>query len=134
MATLDVLTNEYALRHVGNTDEALATLAGATASQTFGPFYNPKPALRLAINITAISAGSLTVALKGYDQSSGASWTVIASTALTTTGLTLIEVGPTVPAAANLVAQDYAPVWYEVVATVATGPVTATIGAHSIAA
>lgn len=134
MATLDVLTNEYALRRVGNTDELLGTLAGATSSVTLGPFYNPKAALRVAVNISAIAAGSLTVAIKGFDQSSGATWTVLTSTALTTTGLTLLEVGPTVPASANLIAQDYAPVWFEIVCTVSTGPVTATIGAHYIAA
>jgi hypothetical protein len=115
---------------VNNTDELIAALSGATGSVTFGPFYNPKQALRLAINISAIAAGSLTVTLLGYDASSGATWTAIASAALTTTGLTRIAVGPLVAASANAFAQDYAPTLYQVQCTVATGPVTATIGAH----
>jgi len=117
---------------VNNTDELLATLAGATASASFGPFYNPKAALRIAVNISAIAAGSLTVTILGYDQSSGAAWTVLASAALVATGLTLLSVGPFVAAAANVNAQGYAPVFYEVLCTIASGPVTATIGAHGI--
>lgn len=113
-----------------NTDELVGTLTAAAASVTFGPFYNSHIALRLAINITAITAGSLTVTLLGYDLSSGATWTAIASAALVGTGLTRIEVGPSVAASANAFAQDYAPAYYQVQCTVATGPVSATIGAH----
>jgi hypothetical protein len=120
---------------VNNTDELLATLSAQGAGTTvYGPFYNPRVALRLAINIAAIGGGSLTVTLLGYDNSSGATWTVIASAALTVTGLTRIEVGPYIAAAANAIAQDYAPAFYQVQCVVATGPVTATIGAHGIGA
>jgi hypothetical protein len=132
MATLDQLTTGFVGTVVNNTDELVATLSGATASASFGPFYNPKAALRIAVNISAITAGSLTVTILGYDQSSGAAWTVLASTALVATGLTLLSVGPFVTAVANVNAQGYAPVFYEVLCTIATGPVTATIGAHGI--
>jgi hypothetical protein len=119
---------------INNTDELIAVLNGATANVTFGPFYNPKVALRLGVNISAITAGSLTVSILGYDQSSGATWTVLASTALAATGLTRLAVGPFVVAAANAIVQDYPPVFYQVQCVVVTGPVTATIGVHGIGA
>jgi hypothetical protein len=125
----DLGSVEYATKHVNNIDELLITLTAQAAGTTvYGPFYNPKAALRLAINITVITAGSLTVTLLGYDFSSGATWTAIASAALTTTGLTRIEVGPLIAASANAIAQDYAPTLFQVQCVIATGAVTATIG------
>lgn len=133
MTTLDMLTTGYAGTLVNNSDELLVTLTAQAAGTTvYGPFYNPKAALRLAVNVSAITAGSLTVTILGFDQSSGATWTVLASTALAATGLVLLSVGPFITAAANVTAQSCAPVWYEVQCAVVTGPVTATIGAHGI--
>jgi hypothetical protein len=132
MPTLDMMTTHYASTLVNNTDEPLAALAAQAAGTTvYGPFYNPKAALRLAVNITAVT-GSLTVTILGYDQSSGATWTVLASTALSGPGLTLLSVGPYIAATANVQALAYAPVFYTVQCTIVTGPVTATIGAHGI--
>jgi hypothetical protein len=128
----DIASQAMATTLVNNTDELLATLIGATTSVTFGPFYNPKSVLRLAVNVSAITAGSLTVTLLGYDNSSGATWTILASTALAATGLVRLEVGPWIVASANAIAQDYAPAFYEVQCTIATGPVSATIGAHGL--
>jgi hypothetical protein len=124
-----------ATMHVNNTDELLVAMSAQVAgTTTYGPFYNPKRALRIAINIGTITAGSLTVTLLGYDNSSGAAWTVLASAALSSAGLTLIEVGPNVAASANVIAQDYAPAFYQIKAVIATGVVTGTIGAHGLGA
>ena len=132
MPVLDLMTTGYASTLVNNTDELLVTLTAQGAGTTiYGPFYNPKAALRLAINIASVT-GSLTVTLLGFDNSSGATWTVLASAALSAAGLTLISVGPFVAAAANVTAQAYAPVFYELQCVVVNGPVTATIGAHGI--
>jgi len=130
--TSDLATVEKVTSVVNNTDELLATLTNQSANVTFGPFYNPSPALRIAINVSAITAGSLTVTLLGYDNSSGATWSILASAAISATGLTLIEVGPAIAAAANAKAQDYAPAFFQVQCVVATGPVWATIGAHRV--
>jgi hypothetical protein len=131
----DLATQALATTLVNNTDELMVNLnAAAAGTTTFGPFYNPKRALRLAIGIAAIAAGSITVTLLGYDQSSGLTWTIIASTAIAATGLTRIAVGPDFVAAANVNAQDYAPAYYEIQVAIVTGPVTATIGAHGIGA
>jgi hypothetical protein len=129
----DIATIAAATTLVNNLDELVVTLSSTSTTATFGPFYNPRAALRLAIDIGAIT-GSLTVTMLGYDNSSGATWTVIASAALSSTGLTRIEVGPYIAASANAIAQDYAPVFYQVLCTIVTGPVTATIGAHGIGA
>ena len=131
----DVGNLAFATTLVNNTDELAVTLTGQAAGTTvYGPFYNPKEALRLAINISTITAGSLTVTLLGYDFSSGATWTVLASAAVGATGLTRMEVGPFIAASANAVAQDYPPVLYQIQCVVVTGPVWATIGASGIGA
>jgi hypothetical protein len=128
----DVRDVAYSTTLANNTNEALVTLtAQAAGTVTFGPFYNPKVALRLAINITAVT-GSLTTTILGYDNTSGATWTVLASTAIAAPGLTRLTVGPYITAVANSIAQDYAPVFYQVQCVIATGPVTATIGAHGV--
>ncbi len=132
MPTLDLQTEAYATTLVNNTDELMATLNGATSTVTFGPFYNPKVAMRVAINVSAIAAGTLTVSLLGYDMSSGVTWTVLATTALAGTGLVRLTVGPYIAASANAIAQDYAPVFYQLQCAIVTGPVTATIGVHGI--
>lgn len=105
---------------------------GPAGTIVYGPFYNAKAALRLAVNITAIAAGSLTVTILGYDQTSGATWTMLASAALGSTGLTLLSIGPQIAASANVKAQEYAPVFYKLSCVIATGPVSYTIGAHDI--
>jgi hypothetical protein len=131
----DIATLAMASTIVNNSDELCVALSAQAAGTTvYGPFYNPKKALRLQINVAAIGGGSLTVTLLGYDCSSGATWTVIASAAIAATGLTRIEVGPYIAAAANAIAQDYPPALYQVQCVVATGPVTATIGTAGIGA
>ena len=59
----------------------------------FGPFYNPKVALRLAVNVSAIAAGTLSVTILGFGQSSGATWTILASTAIAARGCRLAGAG-----------------------------------------
>jgi hypothetical protein len=131
----DLASQALATTLVNNTDELITALSAQAAGTTiYGPFYNPHTALRLAIDITA-QTGTLTVTLLGYDNSSGATWTIIATTALAATGLTRIEVGPYITASVNAIAQDYAPAFYEVQCVVGSGGgVSATIGAHGIGA
>jgi hypothetical protein len=130
--TLDLQTTQFASTLLNNTDELVATLVGATGTTLYGPLYNPKNAIRLSINISAITAGSLVVNLLGYDNASGATWLVLASAALATTGLTRMTVSFSIPASANVYAFDYPPVYYQVQAVVTTGPVWATIGSQCI--
>jgi hypothetical protein len=80
------------------------------------------------INITAISAGSLTVTIEGKDPASGTYYTVLASAALTTTGFTLLTIYPGLTASANVVANQILPKTFRIKQVVATGPATYTIG------
>ena len=130
----DLQSTALATSVVNNTDEALLVLTGATGTTAYGPWYNPKEVLRLAVNIAAITAGNLVVTILGFDQSSGATWTVLASAALSSTGLTLLTVSPYIAAVANQRAQVEPPVWFAVQVAVTTGPVTGTIGYHGVGA
>lgn len=131
----DLATVAMATSLVNNTDELLKSMVAlAAGTYTFGPFYNPKEALRIALNVAAIGGGTITLTLLGYDNSSNATWSILVGTAVAAPGLTRMEVGPLIAASANAIAQDYAPVFYEVQAVIVTGPVTGTIGAHGIGA
>lgn len=112
----------------GDGSTALITHTGATvgvngADQT----TNVGSGALVFINITAITAGSLTVTLQGLARASGVYYTIIASAALTTTGLTVLRVYPGLTAAANLTVSDVLPVAWRVISAIATGPVTATV-------
>jgi len=84
------------------------------------------------IDITAISGTSptLTVTLQGKSPT-GLYYTILASSALTATGLTVLKVYPGLTAAANTVANDVLPEAYRVITAIGgTGPsVTATVHA-----
>ena len=86
----------------------------------------------VSVNITVITAGSLTVTVQGKDAASGTYYTLLASAALATTGFTRLQVGPLIAAAANTVAQTYIPKTIRISAAVVTGPVTATIGVSPV--
>lgn len=82
------------------------------------------------INVTAVT-GSLTVTLQGLS-SGGTAYTVLASAAISATGLTVLRVYPGLTASANAVASDVIPVACQVQSVVATGPATATIAMQLI--
>jgi tagatose-1,6-bisphosphate aldolase non-catalytic subunit AgaZ/GatZ len=58
----------------------------------------------IVVDITAWTAGSLTVTLQGYDSASGKYYTILASTALAAAATTVLRVGPALTVAANSVA------------------------------
>jgi hypothetical protein len=119
---------------LNNIDETIVPVTTqAVGTTVYGPFYCTHSALRLAINITDVnSTGTLTVTIQGYDLTSAATWTVLASTALNAAGLTRLTVGPQIAASANAIAQDYAPCLYRVSCVVATAAVVFSIGAHQL--
>lgn len=132
MAVLDIRDVAYVTTPINNTDESALTLtAQAAGTVVSSVLYNAKNAVRININITAVT-GTLTVTVLGFDNTSGATWTALASAALGSTGLTRLTIGPYFAAAANVNAQDYPPTFYQIQAVVATGPVTATIGVQGI--
>lgn len=86
------------------------------------------------INVTAITGTSptLTVTLKGsIDAAATATYTLLASASITSTGLTVLKVYPGLAVSANAAANDIAPVYSQISTAIGgTGPsVTATISA-----
>lgn len=114
--------------------DALVSLQAASAGTTgTDTQVNNHRGIILHINISAISGtgASLTVTLKGKDHLSGQYYTVLASSALTTTGLTVLRVYPGLTASANVTANDVLPGIYRIDTTIAgtTPSVTATVSA-----
>jgi hypothetical protein len=92
-----------------NTTVELAPSAARIADHTV-PFTNTQgKACHLTIDVTAWSAGSLTVTIQGKDPTSGQLYTILASAALVATGTVVLRVGSGLTAAANLVANDVLP-------------------------
>lgn len=92
--------------------------------------------LNLGINITAATGTlpTLTLTIQGKDIASGTYYTILTSTALGTTGFTLMSLSPGLVGVANLTGNAVLPHTWRVSVTVGgTGPaVTATIGASVV--
>lgn len=87
----------------------------------------------VVIDITAGSSVSLTVTIEGKDPTSGKYYTILASSALTGTGTTVLRVHPDLTAAANTVAKDMLPaVWRVKEVTGNTNSITYSIGASMV--
>ena len=112
-----------------NRYEQVMALDAATADVTINRSNKGATGLHLVIDITAITAGSLTVTIKGRDPISGKAYTILASAALAAPGTTVLKVYPAITAAANLSVSDILPPEWQVLADITTGPVTATIAA-----
>lgn len=107
-----------------------AASAGVNSSDQDG---NRGRGVMVFVRISAITGTSptLTVTLQGKDEASGQYYTILASAALTATGLTVLKVYPGLTAAANTVANDILPSTYRVISAIGgTSPaVTATVSA-----
>jgi hypothetical protein len=90
----------------------------------------------VGINITVITAGTLTVVLQGKDVASGQYYTIASTAAITGTGFgTLFAypgITPVTATQTTVAVSAPLPRTWRISATVATGPVTATIGASVI--
>jgi hypothetical protein len=104
--------------------------ASTAASRQSGDFTNlgGKCGI-LVIDITVFATGTFTFTLQGKDGASGKYYTVLASTALNSTGTTLLKVCPGLTAAANATANDLWPmVWRVSVAGASTPSATYSVG------
>ena len=111
----------------------LGTLTASTSNGNSGDLRNEGGrGVHVVVDITAITAGSLTVTVEGKDSPSGKYYTLLASAALGSTGTTVLKVFPAATASANVAANDMVPHFWRVKWVVATGPVTATIGASLV--
>lgn len=82
----------------------VAPTAARTATHNVPVHDNSGKYADIIIDITAYTAGSLTVTLQGYDSASGKYYTILASTALAAAATTILRVGPALTAAGNTVA------------------------------
>jgi hypothetical protein len=109
------------------------TAAGAGTTTSGKKLNQSSKGIKLVIDITALSGTlpTLTVTLRGYDPTTGKSYTILASAALAAQATTVLSVYPGLTAASNLVANDHLPLHWDVsVLVVGTLPaVTANITA-----
>lgn len=89
--------------------------------------------IKVVVDITVITAGSLTVTIQGKDPTSGKYYTLLASAALAAVATTILTVFPGAAVTANLSANDMLPANWRVIAVAVTGPITATIAASLLA-
>lgn len=110
-----------------------------TATPTTSPLYynnSEGRTLVLVIDTTAVtSTPSTVVTVVGWDATSGKTWTILASAAITGTGTIVLRVGLAATAAANLVANDMLPTQWGVTAVHGNANShTYSIGAHVLEA
>lgn len=133
LAALLVYGEARAQAYVNRDTGALLNLVAAPAGTTFTQdmLNYADHAAKCQVSITAVT-GTLTVTLYGKDNASGTYYTLLSSAALGSTGTTLLSVGPGLTAGTNTAANDYLPAVWRIGATVATGPVSATVGCSLI--
>lgn len=96
--------------------------AARTTAQTSEDFYNTERArgMRVTINVTALTAGaSLTFTINARPGLSGATVALLASAAVTATGVTTLVIYPTITAVSNSIAQTALPDAWNMTTTVA---------------
>ena len=115
--------------------EMVLTAAGA-GTYTSQQLDTLDQLFELVCNITAISGTSptLTITIQGVDSASGQPFTTLVSSALTATGITVLQVGPMLTAVANQAANSIVPRVLRIQAVVGgtTPSVTATIGYRTV--
>ena len=88
-----------------------------TATST-ATFHTKRRAGFLFINVTAITASpSVVFTLKGHDPISSTAYDILASAAITGTGMTVLRVSEHLTAAANTIAKDMLPEAMSLLAT-----------------
>ncbi len=106
----------------------LGLKAGALAAAPQDVLYSGGKYLALVINITNANGGTLTVTIRGIDPISGP-YLILASAALVAGGQVVLRVGPALTAAANLVANDFLPLSWNLDVLVAVATMTFSITA-----
>jgi len=105
-----------------------ATFSTGEVTNKFGP----RGVFIIRVTGTAGTTPSITFTINGIDPASGASYTVLASAAVTTDGTTILRVGPGFTAAANAAVNDMLPGKFSITGTLSGGggqTMTVTVGA-----
>lgn len=114
------------------TDYIAVLASGArTTAQTSQDFVNEQHrGVKVVVDITAYTSGSLTVTISGKDRVSGKTYTLLASAALAAAATTVLTVYPGLTAAGNLTATNVLPDLWQVTCAVGDATsITYSIGA-----
>jgi hypothetical protein len=91
--------------------------AGANNNQTVTLHTATQDGLALIVNITTATTATLLVTISGVS-ASGYVWPILTSTSLTAVGVTVLRIGPSLVAAANLTVNDLLPAQLRIAVTV----------------
>ena len=110
----------------------LLASAARTTTQSSGTLKNYRGkgiVVVVDVTVNAGSAGSITVAIKGVDPTSGKTYSILSSAAITSVSTTVLKVYPGLTAAANSVVSDVLPQSFSVDVTANNAnPVTYSVG------
>jgi hypothetical protein len=114
----------------------MSTATSRTTTFTSADVHNEhQEACHLNVNITTPGTFSITPKLQGKDPVSGKYYDLIVGTAMTSTGMQTIKIGPGIAPAANAAAQDYLPpLWRAVVTANNANPAVYSVGANIMSA
>ena len=116
-------------QHVGLLGSAARAAITNSPTITVAEKYE---AAHLVVDVTAGSAFNLLVDIKGYDQTSGKTYSLLTSSVINAVGTTVLKVGPQYTAGTN-VAKDYMPFsWYVTVTPSGGVGATYSVGASLI--
>lgn len=109
----------------------LPSAARTTAQAALADITNQNhKGVKVVVDVTAYSAGSLTVTIEGKDRVSGKYFTLLASAALAATGTVVLTVYPGLTAATNVTVSDVLPeTWHVKTAVGDATAITYSIGA-----
>lgn len=117
---------------------AIATLTAATANGNSADFTNALgKGVKIVVDVTAMTGTSptITVTIQGKDEGTGQYYTLLASAAISATGVSELTVYPGITATSNVSASDHVPATWRVSWTLGgtTPAITAVIGACLLA-
>lgn len=113
---------------------ALITAAAATISQTGADQTNHNAnSLKVVLDMTTVGTGSVTLTIQGKDAASGKYYTLLAGAAVVTNSTNVYEIGPGLPATANVSANTLLPRVWRVITTANNANATSyTVGASVV--
>ena len=116
--------------HVKSNQDGTYSLA-AGAPTLKDALYSAGKYLDVVLDITVPNGGTVTISIFGIDPASGKVFPtagILVSAALGAAATTRLEVGPALTAAANLVVNDFIPLYFGIQVVVATATVTFSLG------
>lgn len=113
-----------------NTNFTALNVVGATTTQTTQDFKNEWGCgAEIYLNVSSAGTGSITVTIQGKDPTSGAYYTVLAGTAVTSNSFTRYFIYPGATTTANTSVNDLMPYTWRVIVTANNAnPVTYSVG------